>query len=370
MLSIGEIRALLNQDKGEKNTLSVYLDTDASIGTWKSKIYSLQKKLDSIQDSLGTKDKAQFTTERTKLEKFLSTFKPQGKCLAVFSSSPVNLWWAKDVNTPAAESVTFSRTPKVAPLVEMLDEYQRFCAVTIDNESARIFLIKVSEIESVKHIKDFVPGKHKQTEFNARIEQKHRSMVQDHIKNVVEEIKSLQKKNQFNRLFLGGTPEARATFEKLLSPDLKQILCGQFTASMNQTDDAIKKSAISAANKYERAKESQTVETLETQALKNNGAVIGCDATLLELHNANVFKLVVAGDTTIKGCKCSACGFASQTIVKKCSLCGGSTVRTDDLAEEAVQTAVKKGVVRIEVLKGIERDAFAEAYGMGAFLLR
>lgn len=368
MLSIDEVRSLLDRGKGDKKILSVYLNTAASSGTWKSKLYSLQRNLDSIEETLEPQERSHFSAERTKLEKFLSTLKPHGKCLAVFSNSP-NLWWTKELGSSVAESITFSLTPKIIPLVELLDEYQRFCAVMIDNQSARIFLIKVSEIEAVKHIKDFVPGKHKQTEFNPRVEGKHRSMVQSHLRKVVDEIKSLNEKKPFNRLFLGGTPDARVAFEKSLPSELKQSLHGQFSASMNQTDDAIKKSAVSAAEKYEHFKEAQTIESLETRALKNGAAVLGCDSTLLALQNSRAFELVVAGDTRIRGCKCSNCGLASQTIVRKCSLCQGNTVRIEDLAEEAVQTAIKNGTGRIEVIKGSQRDAFAETHVMGAFLL-
>lgn len=368
MLSIEEIRSLLARSAGEGKVLSVYLDTDSATGLWKSKMYSLQKNLDSMQETLEKQDKVQFKAEREKLEKFLETFKAHGKGLAVFSSGPQKLWWTTEINSSVPNDMAFNLMPKVTPLIEYLDEYQRFCAVTVDNESARILLIKMSEIEEVRNLKDFVPGKHKQTEFNARLEQKHLSMVQKHLKAVVDELRSLHKKVRFNRLFIAGTPEARAALEKLLPGDLKAILHGQFSASMHHTDAAITKSAIKTANEFEHKKEALTVADLENKSNKKGSAVLGGDATLLALHNSNVFELVVAGDTKIRGCKCTECGFASEKIVKKCSICQGKTVLIDDLIEEAVQTAILNGTDRIEVLKGDGREAFAESSGMGAFL--
>lgn len=368
MLSIEEVRALLTKPTGKNKVLSIYLSTDASAGTWKSNMYSLQKRFDSAENALDGADKSQFAEERKRVEKFLKGFKPQGKCLAIFSCTPAKFWRTMNLNAAAADAISFSAAPRVTPLLELLDEHQRFCAVAIDNESARILLVKISELETVKQIKHFVPGKHKQTEFNSRVEQKHRSQVEDHLRKVIGELESLQKKSSFNRLFIGGTPEARSTFEKMLPSHMRSVLCGRFSTSLNQTDDAIKKSAMNAAAKYEEAKEKETIESLETRASKKKGAVIGCDDTLLALHNASVFKLIAAGDGRVSGCKCGQCGFASQTVVKKCPLCNSDTKRADDLVEEAVQTAIRNGVDRIEVLKGSEMGKFATKYGMGAFL--
>jgi peptide chain release factor subunit 1 len=371
MLRPQELVQIVQKTKaiGSHKVLSVYLDTDAATGSWKDKMYRLDLTMDGLAESLSSEDARTFSNERQKAQKFLKGYKAHGKGIALFSGSSSDLWWTSELVMPVGNEIRYSPSPFVSPLVGILDEYQAYCITVVDNENARLFLVRTGQIEERHALHDFVPGRHKQIEFNPRIERHHAVKVQQHLQNVVKELESLHTRVQFNRVILAGAAEALPKFEKMLPKRLSDLVIGRFPVAMRASDQAVLDKARPIHERYEHEKEKRIVEDLITKSSKHGRATLGADRTLLALHNKEVFELVAAGNYTLKGSVCNICGLASETIVKKCSLCGGQTSRSDDLVEEAFQQALAAGITRIEVL-GDEaaREKLIKEGGIGAFL--
>ena len=75
----------------------------------------------------------------------------------------------------------------MAPLLELVDEFERYAIALVDKEKARLFTFFASEIEEMESFKDFVFGKSDQGGVSqARYQQHHEAHVYWHLKRVAQ----------------------------------------------------------------------------------------------------------------------------------------------------------------------------------------
>src|SRR5581483_4843932 len=97
-----------------------------------------------------------------RLEEYLDAEPPRGQGLALFSCAPRDFWQAYHLPVPVADDLRFGATPYVRPLLDVLDEYERFVVALVDKEKARLFSVFMGEIEEERELFDVVPGRHDQ----------------------------------------------------------------------------------------------------------------------------------------------------------------------------------------------------------------
>jgi len=367
MITRANLEALEAKARPGVKVLSVYLDVDPTAGLWSDKIYALERSLDQIAASLGQAEQRAFAEDRARITGSLRDYTSHAKGLALFASTPQGLWESLSLQVPVKNEVRYDVGPYLGQLASLLDDHQSYGVALVDDRSARLFVVSLGEMEERQQIRNDVPGRHSQTEHNARVEVHHAAVRQEHLKEVAEALGHLHRTTGFRRLVIGGAVEALAHFQQELRPDLSRLVIGQFTAPMYANDKEVLDHTIKVAEAYEQSKETQTVEELLTRAAKNQQAVMGADETLFALRRNQVFELVTAGGLPIKGFQCTACGLLRQTHAQQCAQCGSTLAAVDDVADRAVQQAVAAGA-RVEVVNGPARDKLVAAGGIGALL--
>ena len=231
-----------------ERTLSLYADTDSATGNWPDKLQRIRAALDACETSiyLGKDDKDPFHDARRWVEDYLHHNRPQGKGLVLFYAPESGRVWNTHLQVPLQNLVIFRPGPFTEPLAEVLKAHPRYAVVLVDNEHGRIIVTQMGQVLSATDVKDWVPGRHKQTEFDARVERHHAAAVQRHLRNVAQTVLTMKREDAFDYLIVGGAAEALPKFNKQLPLEIARLIKGRFTSPMYATDIDLMKAAYTS----------------------------------------------------------------------------------------------------------------------------
>ena len=218
MLSEEQIDQLAAFDGRDARVLSVYLDLDPATQVRRSYEIALEDLIKTARARLDDASAREaFETEAARVQTWLDSEKPRGKGLAVVSCSPRNLWRADFLAVRVMNHLAFEPTPDVAPLLRIVDEYERYAVAVVDKETARLFTVFAGEIEAVETFEDYVPPHHKQGgPSQANMQRHHEAHVFRHLKRVAERLTQLRRKRSFDRLVIAGPVEATSELRRIL----------------------------------------------------------------------------------------------------------------------------------------------------------
>ncbi len=363
------VQDLLVFDAGEALLLSVYLNLtpDRQIGrTYEVAFADLVKQLAPQLD-----DRAREALEReaSRVRAYLETQSPQGKGLALFSCTPRGFWQAVPLPVVVAESVHLGRRPYVRPLLDVLDEHERYAVALVDKEKARLFTVYLGEIEEERDLADFVPGKHDQGGWSqANYQRHHEAHVYWHLKRVADELSVLLRHRPFDRLVIAGPEEVAGELRRLLPRSLRARLVACIPAEIFAGEQEILERTLETEREAERAAEEQLVAELFETAAAGGPATHGVAPTLEAIWLGRVHKLVVADGLRLPGSECPGCGRLVPDCPPNCPACGATPTPLADVAERAIERTLDEAGT-VEVVHGPPaRRLSEEGEGLGALL--
>lgn len=292
------------------------------------------------------------------------------KGLAVISSSAISFWREYHLSLPVKSELIVDRSPHIKPLLDMLDNYQRYAALLVDKESARIFVIHMGEITEYGevHTED-VPGRHKKGGWFALSQNHFERHIQYHVtlhlKDVIKKLSSFFKAESIGRLLVGGSEDAVTMTRGLLPKAVSDKIIGTFRAGMFEGNQEVMKKLEPVLSEFERKREEKTLSELIERAHKNDRAALGLEATLRAVQEGKVMRLVFERDLRHAGFECSQCGALSIKGEVNCPYCGGKMEKINYIIDLAAQKSVEQGAT-VEVVS--EDREFRKAGRIGAFL--
>jgi peptide chain release factor subunit 1 len=148
----------------------------------------------------------------------------------------------------------------------------------------------------------------------------------------------------------------QATAEKII---------GTFQAEMTATGKEILEKANPILRAFEERKESDTIDSLLTQAMKNENAVLGIENVLNAIQEGRVMKLIFLKDFRQSGLSCTKCGSLTVQNITSCPYCKGETEQVNYLVDMLAQKAIEQGA-NVEV--PFDNKKLKAAGSIGAFL--
>jgi peptide chain release factor subunit 1 len=263
--------------------------------------------------------------------------------------------------------------PYVRPLLELMDEHERYGVVLTDRAHARLFTIFLGEIEEyteafagadATHIKTSGTD-HLRSQMN--IQRKADLHARWHLKEVAQTMSRLAGKLEFDRLILAGTVEATSELQRLLPKALRARVVGKVALPVEANISHVLEETLKIEREVERRRESNLVEQLITAAHKKQNAVVGVEDTLLALQEWRVWQLVYTEGFNVRGSQCTNCGALLETEDEPCVYCGHPVRVVTDLIQLATERVFDlEG--RIEQVRGRAAALLKEAGSMGAVL--
>lgn len=287
--------------------------------------------------------------------------------LAAFSCSGAGLWEAVPISQPVRDRVAFGPRPYLLPLESLVELAETLCTLIVDRARARIFLSRLGEIEERTSILDDVPGQHDQGGWaQARLQRHIEDHVQRHLKRVAEALLRLQRARPFDHLVLAGPEEAVAELERELHDYVSQRVLARISLPIQAGIDEVLERTAELERELEDRREREAVERLASEAGAGTGrAVAGVGETLSALEANRTDTLVVLAGLEASGVRCTSCGHL-DTPAERCAVCGSEVEPVPDLAEVAVEEALRRRS-RVET---VEASAELERLGGIGALLR
>lgn len=288
--------------------------------------------------------------------------------LALLSCSGAGLWEDVPLSRPVRDRVSVAPRPNLVPLEAILEMAETFCTALVDRERARIFLSSLGEIEEVSQFLDDVPGQHDQGGWaQARLRRHIEDHVHRHLKHVAGTLLRVQRRRPFDHLVLAGPDETTAELRRELHDYTLRKILSRITLPIAASAEDVLARALELEDGLERGRERQAVERLISEASSGTGrAVTGLGETLSALEANRAEVLVMASDLRAEGVRCGRCGhLAAAEPDRPCESCGGSVAEVPDLAEEAVELALRERC-RVETVD--DGGSLAQVGGVGALL--
>jgi peptide chain release factor subunit 1 len=354
--------------------LSVYLDIDQSktVNLKRRFEASLHDMLRSLEDQLDESVRSSFSADARRVRQYVSALEPQAKGWICFADDSEDFFWTREIKAPVRNIARWDDTPYMVPLLEVLDEYERYGVVLADKEQARLFTVFIGAI--AEHYDAFAPApvqRFKTTGtdqwLSARRFQKKAEMhVHWHLKHVAELLDKLVDQYGFDRLLLAGPVEATSELQQLLSKRLRSRVAEKLSLPIKANAAEILEAALKVERDVERQREKEMVENLIIGDAHHPSA-LGLERTVYALCEERVWRLIYAAGFRPEGGRCGNCGMLFAKVEGSCDYCGGSIKRIDDLIEQMVERVLDQDG-KVEQVAGDAALRLQQVGSIGAVL--
>ena len=365
MLNLEQVRQIEALDAGDGRILSLYLDLDPERQSKRS--YRIVFK-DLAKDTRVRLDEAlqrDLRGESEKVEQWLDGPKPQGLGLALFSCAPRNVWQPLWLALRTHDHIAYDPVADVAPLLEMLDDYERYAVVLTDKQTSRLFTVYGGEIEEDTQVRDYVPPKHDQGgPSQANFQRHHEAHVQRHLDHAMSCLTELAWRRQFDRIIVMGPSESTSELQRRLPRQLAARVVAVVPGKIDWNEKTILARAREIEDAVERDYEARLFKPLiDAQGPKGLG-VVSTSPALEALWERDVMTLIVANGAHAAGNECLKCDHLHVGSKAVCATCGGPTRPLHDVFHRATAVALEQRA-NVEVVHG---DAAQRLMALGGGL--
>jgi peptide chain release factor subunit 1 len=363
--------------------LSVYLDLDPSSPTNRRGGYrlALEEMLKQIETQISDDNKRRhFLEDASWARKQMEMRTPRGRSLALFCDVSQEFFFQEDLAIRLANQVWYGETPYTRPLVQALNEYDRYGVVLVDKEKARFFVLSMQNIEELDDTFQTPAVRHRRT---AGSDHMRSQMVLQRraatwsgwfLKEVAEILEDVIKKQAINSIILAGQEDITAELLRLLPKAIAARLVNTVRMPITAKGNEVLEICWPQVEAIERQRERELVDDLVTVAHKAQPklekAVVGLDATLNAVNQARVYRLIYPAGRTASGCECPTCAVLLDHPPKdgKCPYCSGALEEVDDVIWLAAERVLAMGG-KAEEIHDVEACSKLESIGrIGAYL--
>ena len=371
MISREELKSIAKMRPGKAFYLTLYLNVDPSAHVKNNYLIHTKNMIKQTVENTDKKILKKINADIEKIDLYMRMNKKIfRKGLAILSSTEKNFWREFHLSVPFRNEMIVDSTPYIKPLLDLLDNYQRYAILLVGRDTARIFVVHLGEIEEYTEVRsDNVPGRHKKGGWFALSEKSYERHidyhVELHLKDVMKKLESFLSHEYVGRLLIGGSSEAVAKVKEMIPQSVSDIIIGVFQADMHAGSKEVLAKAEPILQTFEKKKEQEDIDKLLTRARKNEHAVIGIEDVLNALQEGRIMKLFFMKDFKQSGLSCAKCQHMTTQKIKICPYCKGDMRKVNYIVDLIAQKAIEHGAL-IEVLS--ENNKLKRSGNIGAFL--
>lgn len=362
--------ARLARFRSPEGVLSLYIDFAPAGGERRQPAAAFVHALKTLETlELSPKLGARLQEEQAAVEEFArKKFALQGRSLILFSSQRRGLWSVFQLQAPVRPLARFAERPAVAQLASILDEYERYLAVLVDKEEARLISVYIGQAEPRAHVTDDYPGRNRRGGWaQARYSHHRDAHLHRHVLHVTEALLDELRRQHFDKLLVGGPDEARSALLHVLPRSLRTRVAGSFLAELFLSDAQVVERVRDEEEKAEHESQAILVNDLLDAAGAGGPAVLGWGETLQALADGRVHELVLVEGRTRRGRVCSN-GHAVIESLRTCPFCAAPLEVVTDLAEWAAERAFDTDASVRTARTAAGKPLIARGGGVGAVL--
>ena len=373
MLGRGVLSRLHTLTQLKSHTLTMYVDIDQNKQSNRKRGYVVQAEamLKELRGRHGHASRLDAASDRAL--KLVRSIRPSGKSALVVVHPETDLGEVHQIDLPFAASAYWRRGAFLRPVVEAMDEHERYGVVLTDNKRARLFTVHMGEIaehedlfsETVRRTRSVGPD---QWRAQKRQDGRHKEEVASHAKRAIDALHDLSLQAPFDRLIVAGPPQATGQLVRLLPKRLSGKLVETVSMRVGADQKEVLRKILAVQNRMERAQESKLVEGLLAELHDSGKAVAEFASVLDAVNQGRVWKLFYAKGLRKEGGECRECGAYSPHSVGPCVYCDGEVQPTAQVVDRLSQTVMEMGG-QVEVVDGPAAESL-KPHGSIAALLR
>ena len=260
MLGRGVLSRLHTLTQEEGLTLTLYVDIDQNKQANRKRGFAVQAEamLKVLKAEHGP-DRKLADASRRALD-LVKKVKPKGLSALVVVNLPTKTAELHQLQVPLAASVHWRQGAFLRPIVEAMDEHERYAVVLTSTQRARIFTITMGELTEHDDLISDTGRRTKATgsdqwRAEKRHDRRHDEEVTLHAKRVIDALHDLALRGPFDRLILAGTPKATAQLERLLPRRLQGKLVRTIAMPMTATTKEVMAGILKIQERMERDQE-------------------------------------------------------------------------------------------------------------------
>jgi peptide chain release factor subunit 1 len=372
MLGRGVLSRLHTLTQEEGFTLTLYLDIDQNKQANRKRGWLVQGEalLKGLKAEHGS-DRKLADASRRAID-LLRKMKPSGLSALVVVHLPSRTAEAHQVKVPLAASAFWRQGAFLRPVVEAMDEHERYGVVLTSTQRARLFTVQMGEITEHEDLfSDTAPRTRAlgpdQMRSQKRRDRRYEGEVTLHAKKVIDALHDLSLRIPFDRLIIAGTAKATAQLERLLPRRLQGKLVRTIAMPMTVTPKEVLDGILKVQERMERDQESSLVEAVLAELHDRGKAVAGFAAVLDAVNQGRVWTLVYNKDFSALAGECGDCAAYSPHARGPCVYCGGTVKPMAQPVDRISQSVLEMGG-RVEVVDGAARTALGKQGGVAALL--
>jgi len=338
MLNDVDVRQAVEFESHIHPVLSIYLNVDPQQRTLD------QYKL-ALRNLLGEAEEAA-PEDIKRVQTYLETgYNRQGRGLILFSCAAEDFWWAHALQIPVEDSAWVSFRPYVRQLVMLLDNYERYGVIHVDQEGARLYLFNLGDLEAVEGMLGEEVKLHKAGGWSASRYQRHETeQARQNLQDAAEMAEDFYRRSNIRRLILAGTDKNIATFKALLSHRLRSIVVGQMSAQANATPAQIGEKALAVALKASHDEALALVDDVITGTRKGGNAILGLAETLTAVQEGRAQHVVTLADFAQPAYRFVDSGLILLELNEASELASGRVQALPDAVDSVLRRALAQGI--------------------------
>jgi len=297
---------------------------------------------------------------------------PQGRTALVVINEGAGVAEVHPLRVRLAHGVWWKRGAHLRPLLEAMDEYERYAVVLTDKQRARIFTIYMGEITEHEDLWSPTEGRVAATARDerwsqARQQRHHDQQVAHHAKRVVEALQELALRLRFDRLIVAGPTEAAAAVARLLPKRLHGKLVETIPMAVGASPQEVLEKVRAVQERMEREHELEMIQALESELHESGKAVSGLEAVCQAVNEGRVWRLFYIKDLAADGVECSQCGAVWPGSPERCPVCGGAVEPVAQLIDRLGQLVLEQAG-QVEMVAGPAAERLGRLGAIAALL--
>jgi len=371
MLDRAALRTLRRLTDNEDNTLTLYVDIDQTKQANRNRGYITQAEamLKELRAGGGA-DSALKADSKRALE-LLQRLEPRGKTALIVAQSRHDVSEARRIRVAIAPSIHWRRGAFLRPVVEALDEYERYAVALTDKKRARIFTSYLGELTEHTDLISATGNKTQTTGTDRwwsqkRFHRHHDQEVALHAKRVVDALHELSLKIPFDRLIVAGPQEAAAQVARLLPRRLHGKLVQTVALPVTASEREVAERIVQVQEEMERQQELEMVRGLLSELHESGKALSGAKDVVKAVNEGRTWKLFYTRGLELDGKECGACG-ALAVDGEHCPFCDGMLHDEPHFVDRLTQSVIALAG-RVEIVDGPAADELRSAGSIAALL--
>ena len=339
MLTDVDIREVIEFESPEAPVLSIYLNVDPHRRTPDKYKLALRNLLNQA-DNAAPED-----IER--VQNYIEMgYNWQGRGVVMFSCAAQDFWWARSFMLPVEDSIMVSFRPYVRQLAMLMDTYERYGVIQVDQSGARLYVFHMGNLEAAEgYLGEEVRTQQKGGGWAAARYQRHEAeMARQNLQDAAELAEDFYRRTATRRLILAGTEKNVARFSDLLSHRLRDMVVGRIAADANASPSEVSEKALEIARKATDEEANTMADSVVTTALKSGPAVLGLTETLTAVQNGRAQHVVALADFAQPAYRFVDSGYILLELTEDSDLQSGRVQPLPDAVDSVLRRAIVQGI--------------------------